>query len=104
MFTCIVNVVGPVAGPLVNQFIFDRDPQDVNDPIISIQLTDLGNVFVNQNFVVDSAVNNWMLATALAAINTGFQVLADVDWPPPQPDDHGNQAPPYCHALLLNAA
>jgi hypothetical protein len=103
MFTCAVNAVGPVSGPLVTGYMLDRDPRDTYDPIIVITLTELSNAFVSQNFVVDdSSIYNWILATALAAINGGFTVSADVDWPLPGPDQDGNPQPGLCRVLILN--
>jgi hypothetical protein len=74
---------------------------------------DRNNTFNAYNFVVATIgiagqweIYNSVLAVALAAINTGYQVLADVDWPPQTIQEEGGDIvnlPAYCHSLWLNA-
>jgi len=106
-FTAVVNAVGPTSGDFEGNFLDPRDDPSTHGPAIVLTLTALDNTFNSFNFLVDSTVSNTVLAVALAAINTGYQVLADVDWPQPVigVDQDGNTvfAPAICHSLWLNA-
>jgi hypothetical protein len=112
-FTCVVNSVGPTSGDWEGNFLDPRADPDTYGPIIVLTLTDLNNTFNAYNFVVATIgiagqweIHNAVLAVALAAINTGYQVLADVDWPPPTIEEEGGDIvnlPAYCHSLWLNA-
>ncbi len=109
-FTCVVNSVGPTSGDFEGNFLDPRDDPITHGPIIVLTLTDLNNTFNFFNFVVASQaigaeVSNPVLAVALAAINTGYQVMADVDWPPQtlQTESGIVTLPAYCHSLWLNA-
>ena len=108
MWTCVVNSAGPVSGLDVGNYSDPRyNPDPAAPPIIVLTLTDTGNSFNSQWFVVPSGSENYMLAVALAAISTGSQVAADVDWPLPviTIDNDGNPVygPPFCHLLWINA-
>jgi hypothetical protein len=74
--------------------------------MVIITLTAQDGTFSDTAFLVDdngSPLGNATLATALAAINTGYQVLADVDWPA-QNLGEGFTAAISCHSLWLNAS
>lgn len=109
-FTCVVNSVGPTSGDWEAQFLDPRDDPRAHGPIIVLTLTDLSDTFNAYTFVVASIDGAWeiynsVLAVALAAINTGHQVMADVDWPPPTTSTQDGEItlPAYCHSLWLNA-
>jgi hypothetical protein len=108
-YTCVINSVGPISNNDMSIYI---DPGTLPGPptnpfFIVLILTDLANNFKSQWFFVDAGGENYMLAVALAAINTGAQVTADVDWPRPVlgTDQSGNPilGIPYCHLLQINA-
>jgi hypothetical protein len=110
--TCVVNSVGPTSGDFESNFLDPRDDPTSHGPVVILALTALDNTFQSFNFLVADSINtpsgisNSVLAVALAAINTGYQVMADVDWPPPTfQDQDGNviNLPAYCHSLWLNA-
>jgi hypothetical protein len=105
--TCVVNSVGPTSGNWEASFLDPRADPTTYGPIIVLKLTALDNKFESFNFVVATEVSNFVLAVALAAINTGKQVLADVDWPQPiigKAQGGSNiYGPAYCHSLWLNA-
>jgi hypothetical protein len=107
--TSTVNAVGPTSGNFLNNYLDPRDdPSNHPNGSVVITLSALDNTFSNFAFLVDDALANTILATGLAAINTGKQVLADVDWPQPVigQDQDGNQinGPAFCYSLWLNAA
>jgi hypothetical protein len=97
LFTCSVNSVGLMSG---GNNPFDPGGRGVLDPAASVNLTDLGGMFENYMFLVNQTGLNGILAVGLAAVNTGFQVSADVDWPPPDPDS-GDAA--MCWSLFINS-
>jgi len=111
-FTAIVNAVGPTSGDYLGYLIQDEMDDTSQHPngLVRLSLTARDNTFSDfPFFVVDSPLGvanqvlpNQMLATALAAINTGNQVMADVDWPPPKNPD-GSDSDAYCHSLWLNS-
>ncbi|MGF6602037.1 hypothetical protein P3T23_006789 [Paraburkholderia sp. GAS448] len=106
--TSVVNSVGPTSGNFLSNFLDPRDdPSNHPSGLVVITLTALDNTFSNFTFLVADGLTNTVLATALAAINTGDQVLADVDWPQPviSRDQDGNPiyGPAYCYSLWLNA-
>jgi hypothetical protein len=82
-FTCTVNAVGPTSGDFENNFLDPRDDPTTHGPAIVLTLTDLGGAFSGFSFLVDEPISNGVLAVGLAAISTGNQVMADVDWPTP---------------------
>jgi hypothetical protein len=110
-FTCVVNSVGPTSGDWESTFLDPRDDPRSHGPIIVLNLSDLNGAFKSHAFVVASIdgpweINSSVLAVALAAINTGSQVMAEVDWPPPTINIEGSgltALPAYCHSLWLNA-
>ena len=106
-FTCVVNAIGPTSGDFEANYLDPRDDPATHGPAIVITLTDLNNTFSNFSFLVDTSVSKTVLAVGLAAINTGKQVMADVDWPQPiigQDQGGGNiYGPAICHSLWLNA-
>jgi hypothetical protein len=105
-FTCVVNAVGPTSGDFEGNYLDPRDDPATHGPAVVLTLTDLNNAFNNFSFLVDTPVTNTVLAVGLAAISTGNQVMADVDWPQPiiGTDQGGNTiyAPAICHSLWLN--
>jgi hypothetical protein len=92
---------------LINLLDPRDDPSNYPSGLIVLTLTALDCTFNSFSFLVDNGLANSVLATALAAINTGYQVLADVDWPQPEisQDQDGNPiyGPAYCRSLFLNA-
>jgi len=105
--TAIVNSVGPTSGLFLDNYLDPRDG-DENHPngMVVITLTAQDGTFSNTSFLVDDCgtpLAGTTLATALAAINTSYPVLADVDWPPQVIDPSGDTAAIYCHSLWLNA-
>jgi hypothetical protein len=113
-FTCVVNSAGPTSGDFESNFLDPRDDPTSHGPVIVLTLTALDNTFSSANFIVDFkdsnnpplAIGNSVLAVALAAINTGKQVMAEVDWPPQTvqlQDGSTVTVAPYCHSLWLNA-
>jgi hypothetical protein len=106
---CVVNSVGPVSGDWVTPYLDPHEDPDNHAPILVITLTALDNSFHSYAVRVDMPpLSNQMLAVALAAINTGNQVLAAIDWPQPivGKDQDGNTlyGPAYCYSLWLNAS
>jgi hypothetical protein len=105
-FTCVVNAVGPTSGDFESRFLDPRDDPASHGPAIVLTLTDLGGAFGGFSFLVDTPVSNTVLAAGLAAISTGNQVMADVDWPQPiigQDRDGSNiYGPALCYSLWLN--
>jgi hypothetical protein len=106
--TSVVNSVGPTSGDFLSNYLDPRDdPSNYPSGLVVLTLTALDNTFQSFSFLVDASLANTVLATALAAINTGYQVLADVDWPQPiiGTDQDGNPiyGPAYCRSLWLNA-
>jgi hypothetical protein len=109
-FTCLVNSVGPTSGDFEGNFLDPRDDPDTHGPVVILTLTDVNNAFTSYSFLVATIENGWqihnaVLAVALAAVNTGFQVLADVDWPAETVESEGTvyTLPVYCHSLWINA-
>jgi hypothetical protein len=106
-FTCVVNAVGPTSGDFEINFLDPRDDPETHGPAIVLTLTDVGGAFSGFTFLVDTPVSNTVLAVGLAAISTGNQVMADVDWPQPiiGQDQDGNDitGPAICHSLWVNA-
>jgi hypothetical protein len=106
-FTCAVNSVGPTSGDWESRFLDPRDDPNSHGPAIVLTLTAVNGTFTGFAFLVSAPINNFALAVALAAINTGNQVLADVDWPQPVigQDQGGNNiyGPANCYSLWLNA-
>jgi hypothetical protein len=101
-----VNSVGPTSGEFLGTFLTNPNDPLSNYPngLVVITLTALDGTFSGFNFLVDSAVTDTVLATALAAINTGYHVLADIDWPPVGIGTHGGNTVPYpcfCHSLWV---
>jgi hypothetical protein len=83
---CSVNLTGPAAGS-----------SETPDPVIFINLTDSGGAFTRYWFFAASVAKREMLATALAAISTGYRVSAFVDSP------NANNTPyTQCHRLYVN--
>jgi hypothetical protein len=104
-----VNAVGPTSDHYLSYYLDPRDdPSNHPNGSVVITLSALDNTFADFAFLVDDALANTMLATGLAAINTGRQVLADVDWPQPVigQDQDGNDiyGPAYCYSLWLKGA
>jgi hypothetical protein len=104
LFTCSINRVGSATGNFAQSFL---DPRSDVNQLVLLTMTDVNNTFSAQNFVVSTdTVANQVLAVALAAVNNSFQVLADVDWPPPAPvtDQGGNtyNPAPTCYSLVMN--
>jgi hypothetical protein len=98
----IVNSVGPTSGDFLNNYLDPRDdPSNYPNGLVVITLTAQDATFSEANFLAEQGMNHTVLATALAAINTGYQVLADVDWPP-QDLGEGFYGAVYCHSLWLN--
>lgn len=85
-YTCSVNLVGPAA-----------DAPETPNPVVYINLTDVGGAFANYWFWAANVAKREMLATALAAISTSFRVSASLD--PPNPNNS-----PYtqCYRLYIN--
>jgi len=105
--TSVVNSVGPTSGDFLGNFLDPRDdPSNYPSGLTVVTLTALDNTFTSFSFLVDAGLTNTVLATALASISTGNQVLADVDWPQPVigTDQDGNTiyAPAFCYSLWLN--
>ncbi|MBV8197971.1 MAG: hypothetical protein JO263_07535 [Candidatus Eremiobacteraeota bacterium] len=107
-FTCTVNAVGPTSGDFEMNFLDPRDDPTTHGPAIVITLTDLGGAFNGFSFLVDGSIGDGVLAVGLAAISTGNQVMADVDWPQPiiGKDQGGDTiyGAAYCRSLWLNNA
>jgi hypothetical protein len=104
--TSAVNAVGPTSGEFLGNFLDPRDdPSNYPSGLIVLTLTALDNTFQSFSFLVDASLTNTLLPVALDAIKTGYQVLADVDWPQPVvgQDEDGNpiNGPAFCHSLWL---
>jgi hypothetical protein len=86
--TCVVNSVGPTSGDFESNFLDPRDDPISHGPVVILTLTARDNTLQSFAFLVGDSINapsgisNSVLAVALAAISTGKQVMADVDWPP----------------------
>jgi hypothetical protein len=102
--TCIVNSAGIIANDDAVTAAFG---QRAADPAIFVNLTDMAGNFDQFTFVCYQGASqnsqNLLLAVALVAINGGFQVSAQVDWPPPTSSDPQVDADPaQCWALSVN--
>lgn len=73
-FKCIVHEAGPVA-----------DSSDTPPPVVFVLLSDQAGSFQKQWFYAANALQNQMLAVALAAINGQRFVTVDAD--PPNPNN-----------------
>jgi len=90
--TCTVNQAGPAA----------QNQSETADPVIYLQLSDLGGSFDHTWFFMADSCKKEMLAVALAAISTQTQVVAWVV-PPPSPPAPGGPSP-ECYNLYIAAS
>jgi hypothetical protein len=85
-YVCDVNLAGPAA-----------DSSETPNPVIFLNLTDVGGAFTRYWFFADNVAKREMLATALAAISTNFRVSAALD-----PPNANNNPYTQCYRLYLN--
>jgi hypothetical protein len=103
--TSVVNAVGPASGDWLGNFLDPHDdPKNYPSGLVVLTLTALDNTFQSFSFLVTASIASTVLPVALEAIKTGYQVLADVDWPRPViSKDQGIYGPVFCHSLWLES-
>lgn len=92
---CLVNSVGPATG--------SAGHGETTDPVIYLFLTDTKGSFTNRGYYMPETARNEMLAVALAAVSTGFPVIAVLDQPPARLVQSMLKVVPACLALRVVA-